>query len=106
MVFKLNYIVPKYLTKINFKRKNDSIFTTIIFNNKKDKRIDAKHIQEIISKGIKRIFVPEDSLYGRILARDIINSNTGEIIADANQEITENILNTLRIANIQNFQLR
>ena len=70
----------------------------------KDKRINARHIRDIEAAGIKRISVPEDFLYGRALAKNIVDQDTGEVIARANDEITEDVMNRLREAGISEIQ--
>lgn len=67
----------------------------------KDKRITAKHVRELLQTGIKQIAVPEEFLIGKILALNIIDKETGEIIALANDEITEAILEKIRRAGIE-----
>ena len=67
----------------------------------KNKRITAKHIREMQEMGIKQLDVPEDFLLGRILAQHIVDKETGEIVATANDEITEELLAKLRRANIK-----
>ncbi|SFI94344.1 DNA-directed RNA polymerase subunit beta [Nitrosomonas sp. Nm34] len=67
----------------------------------KDKRITAKHVRELLQTGIKQIAVPEEFLIGKILAQDIIDKETGEIIALANDEITEAILEKIRRSGIE-----
>src|SRR5690554_868053 len=52
----------------------------------KDKRITAKHIRDLSNAGVERISVPEDFLLGRTLATNIVNPETGEVIANANDE--------------------
>ncbi|MBC3863902.1 DNA-directed RNA polymerase subunit beta [Undibacterium jejuense] len=70
----------------------------------KDKRINAKHVREIEAGGIKHISVPEDYLLGRVLAKNIIDNDTGEVIANANDELTEELLGRLREANVTDIQ--
>jgi len=70
----------------------------------KDKRINAKHVRDIEAAGIKHISVPEDYLLGRVLAKNIIDSDTGEVIALANDELTEELLARLREADIDSVQ--
>src|SRR3569832_790017 len=70
----------------------------------KDKRINAKHVREIEAAGIKHISVPEDYLLGRVLATNIVDAETGEIIAKANDELTEALLKKLRTANVSSIQ--
>ena len=70
----------------------------------KDKRINARHIRELEAADTKRVSVPEDFLLGRILAHDIVDGETGEIVAKANQELTEELLATVREAGIRELR--
>jgi len=67
----------------------------------KDKRITAKHIREMQEANIDQLDVPEDFLLGRILAQNIVDKETGEVVALANDEITEDTLAKIRKANIK-----
>jgi DNA-directed RNA polymerase subunit beta len=64
----------------------------------KDKRITVKHIRDMESAGIKRIAAPDDFILGRTLANNVVSGDTGEIVANANDEITEELLAKLREA--------
>ena len=70
----------------------------------KDKRINAKHVRDIEAAGITYISVPEDYLVGRVLANNVVDGDTGEIIASANDELTDELLGKLRDANIEAIQ--
>jgi DNA-directed RNA polymerase subunit beta len=70
----------------------------------KDKRINAKHIRELEAAKTKNIVVPDDYLVGRVVARNIIDPDSGEILAYANDEITEDLLATLRDAGIKQLE--
>ena len=70
----------------------------------KDKRINAKHVRDVEAAGIKHISVPEDYLLGRVLATNIVDADTGEIIANANDELTEELLGHLRDAKVTDIQ--
>jgi DNA-directed RNA polymerase subunit beta len=70
----------------------------------KDKRINKKNIRDIQKAELERISVPEEYLYGRALAKDIIDGDTGEVIAKANDEITDSVMEKLRNAGIETFQ--
>jgi DNA-directed RNA polymerase subunit beta len=48
--------------------------------------------------------VPEDFLVGRVLARNMVDADTGEIVAKANDELTEALLKKLRAAGIKDIQ--
>ena len=70
----------------------------------RDKRITAKHIRELDQAGIKTIDVPEDFLLGRVIARNVVDGETGELVARANDEITEELLGKLREAGVTELQ--
>ncbi|WP_341920421.1 DNA-directed RNA polymerase subunit beta [Hydrocarboniphaga effusa] len=65
------------------------------------KPITARHIKMIREAKIAHLEVPDSYLAGRILARDIIDTKTGELIAPANTEVTEALLPKLRAAGIK-----
>src|SRR5713101_5772656 len=69
----------------------------------KDKRITARHIRELADAGIKKIAVPNDYISGRTLAESVVNKDTGEILASANDEITEDLFNKLLEAGVANI---
>ena len=69
----------------------------------KDKRITAKHVREMEASNTTHVSVPEDFLLGRVLASGIVDQDTGEIIAKANEELTEALLKKLREAGVQDI---
>jgi len=58
----------------------------------KERRITARHIREIEKANLKELSVPPEHLVGMVLAKDVIDQSTGELIAEANTEITEALL--------------
>ena len=70
----------------------------------KDKRITAKHIRDLDAAGLKQIAVPEDFIIGRTIAQNIIDTDTGEVLANANDEITDSLLGKLVDAGIDQVQ--
>ncbi len=70
----------------------------------KDKRITVKHIREMAEAGIKKIIVPDEFMIGRIIASNIVNAETGEVLANANDEITEDLLGKLASGGVEQFQ--
>ena len=58
----------------------------------KDRRITARHIKEIEKAGLTSLNVTADFLIGKVIAKDIIDEETGEIEFPANHEITEESL--------------
>ncbi|MGQ0524545.1 MAG: DNA-directed RNA polymerase subunit beta [Betaproteobacteria bacterium] len=70
----------------------------------KDKRITVKHVREMEQAGLRQISVPEDFLIGRALAHNVVDKETGEIVANANDEVTDQVLAKLRAATVQQIQ--
>ena len=70
----------------------------------KDKRITVKHVREMEQAGLRRMSVPEDFLLGRTLGHNVVDKETGEIVASANEEVTEQALAKLRAANVDQIQ--
>jgi DNA-directed RNA polymerase subunit beta len=68
------------------------------------RRVTARHIRELDKAGIKSLVVPEDYLFGKILSHNIIDKETGELIANANDEITEELLTSLREAGVKDIK--
>ncbi|MES1998358.1 MAG: DNA-directed RNA polymerase subunit beta [Pseudomonadota bacterium] len=66
----------------------------------KDKRITVKHIRLMQEAGLSKIAVPEEFLMGRVLAENVIDKQSGEIVANANDEIAEALLAKLQEAGI------
>ena len=66
----------------------------------KDKRITVKHIKDIEKAGVTKITVPTDFIMGRAIVKNIVDTETGEVIANANDEMTEALLEKLIAAKI------
>ncbi|OZB51180.1 MAG: DNA-directed RNA polymerase subunit beta, partial [Stenotrophomonas sp. 14-69-23] len=64
------------------------------------KRITARHVKQLQASGIAALAVPDDYLVGRILSHDVVDANTGELLAQANDEITEEQLQNFRKAGV------
>ncbi len=52
------------------------------------RRITARHVKELEEAGVKRLPVPTEYVQGKVLAHDIVNTETGEILAKANEILT------------------
>ena len=53
------------------------------------KRITARHVKQLEKAGIKSLNVPDEYLVGRILAHDVVDAKTGELLASANDELND-----------------
>ena len=63
---------------------------------KKGERISARHIRKIESTKIKHLEYEQNSMEGLVLAKDIVDKTTGEILIGCNSIIDEEILNTIQ----------
>lgn len=68
------------------------------------KRITTKNIRDIEKSGLTRLKVELDALVGKTFATDVIVPDTGEVLAKANDEITEEILAQLDIHGVREIQ--
>jgi len=68
------------------------------------RRITARHIREIDEAGIKAVTVPREYFVEKVLAHDVIDTDTGEVIVSANAEITEELIDKLIEAGIKEVQ--
>ena len=59
------------------------------------RRITQRHIRELEKLEVKSLDVPFDFVYGKVLAHNVIDKETGELLAQANDEITEELLQNL-----------
>ena len=85
-------------------RASTSTARTARSSSPKDKRITARHVRELSDSGVKRIAVPTDYVLGRSLATNVVDKSTGEMLAKANDEVTEELLEKLSAAGIKRDQ--
>ncbi|MCF5973973.1 DNA-directed RNA polymerase subunit beta, partial [Xanthomonas perforans] len=64
------------------------------------KRITARHVKQLEAAGVAALAVPDDYLVGRILSHDVVDGSTGELLANANDEINEDQLAAFRKAGV------
>ncbi|SFU92190.1 DNA-directed RNA polymerase subunit beta [Halomonas korlensis] len=68
------------------------------------RRITQKHIRQLEKVGLERLDVPMEYLFGKILAKDQVDPNTGELICPCNTEITPDLLEKLGQAGISTLE--
>src|SRR5216110_3418287 len=52
------------------------------------RRITARHVRQLEEAKVTRLRVPREYVYGKVLAHDVVNTGTGEILAKANEVLT------------------
>ncbi|MCE8002936.1 DNA-directed RNA polymerase subunit beta [Billgrantia ethanolica] len=68
------------------------------------RRITQKHIRQLEKAGLERLEVPMDYLFGKTLAKDQVDANTGELICPCNSVITPELLEKLGQAGITKLE--
>jgi DNA-directed RNA polymerase subunit beta len=59
------------------------------------RRVTARHVRELEEAGTKKLAVPKEYLEQKILAHDVIDKDTGELLAKANDELTAEVIDQL-----------
>jgi len=68
------------------------------------RRITARHIKALEKENINKLDVPKELLLGKVIAHNVIDKDTGEITANANDEITEDLLEALLASGIDEIK--
>ncbi len=69
------------------------------------RRITARHIKAMEKNNMRDLIVPREYLLGKVLAKNIINTETGEIVGKANDELTAEVLDALPNLGIHHFDV-
>jgi DNA-directed RNA polymerase subunit beta len=59
---------------------------------KRGEKLGKARLKRMVDAGIQDLPMARDEVIGKILADDVIDENTGEIVFECNQEITEKVL--------------
>ncbi len=68
------------------------------------RRITARHIKQLEEGKVRRLEVPIEFLVGKILAHDIVDADSGEVIASANDEFTAELAEKVIEAGCKEFR--
>jgi len=68
------------------------------------RRITAKHVRDMGKSTVDKLVVPTEYLEGKILAHDVIDTETGELLAAANAELTLELIEALIAAGITDIR--
>src|SRR5690606_683531 len=68
------------------------------------RRITAKHVREMEQSQVDSLVVPPEYLEGKILAHDIVDEETGELLAAANDELTAELIAALIEKGVANIR--
>jgi len=68
------------------------------------RRITAKHVRDMEKSKVDQLVVPTEYLEGKILAHDIVDTETGELLAAANAELTPELIEILIEKEVDHIQ--
>src|SRR6187402_43453 len=68
------------------------------------RRITARHIRLLEKAEVSQLEVPSEYLLGRSLAKDIVDTRTGEMLFECNTEITVDALGKLAAAGVEKIE--
>ncbi|EGM76952.1 DNA-directed RNA polymerase, beta subunit [Rheinheimera sp. A13L] len=68
------------------------------------RRITARHVRQLEKTGMTLMEVPHEYVVGRVLSKNYADRSTGEIIAEANAELTLELLAKLAKAGYESFE--
>ena len=68
------------------------------------RRITAKHVRDMAKSTVKKLVVPAEYLEGKILAHDVVDTETGELLAAANAELTPELVEALITGGIETIR--
>ena len=68
------------------------------------RRITQKHIRQLEKAGLERLEVPMEYLFGKTLAKDQIDTKTGELICPCNTEITPEVMERMAQGGITDIE--
>jgi DNA-directed RNA polymerase subunit beta len=69
------------------------------------KKITSTLMKEILKAKIDRVEVASNDLEGAFMAADVVDMETGEVLVDANAEMTANVLTKLTNSGIETFEV-
>jgi DNA-directed RNA polymerase subunit beta len=70
----------------------------------KGRRITVRHIRALEKAKIKFLEVPQDYLLGKVIAKDLIDTDSGELICACNAEITADLLTKIVTSGITELE--
>ena len=69
------------------------------------RRITVRHVRQIEKAGIKTLEVPVEYLLNKFLAKDLIDTDTGELVCKANDELTEENIEKILESSVEVLEL-
>lgn len=68
------------------------------------RRITARHIKQLEKAGIDELEVPTEYLYGRVLAKDMVDQASGEVLVECNTELSDEVVAKILDAGVTDIE--
>ena len=68
------------------------------------RRITARHINQMTKAGLETLEVVDNYAFGKHLGLDVVDTETGEVVANANDEVTGELLAKFREHGVETFE--
>jgi len=69
------------------------------------RRISARHVRKLADANVKKLEIPAEYLVGKILFHDVVDPDTGELMAEANTELTAELVEQIHEAGIKKLEV-
>ncbi|MEM0910435.1 MAG: DNA-directed RNA polymerase subunit beta [Pseudomonadota bacterium] len=69
------------------------------------RRISARHTRALAKADVSELTVPAEYLIGRVLSDTYVDTDSGEVIASANDELTSEILGNIQESSLKEFHI-
>ncbi|MFK8079303.1 MAG: DNA-directed RNA polymerase subunit beta [Granulosicoccus sp.] len=69
------------------------------------RRISARHVRVLENANIKKLEVPAEYLVGKVLFHDVADPGTGELMAEANAELTPELVEQIHEAGVKKIEV-
>ncbi len=70
----------------------------------KGRRITMKHIRDLEKAGLEKIEVPREYVLDKVLARNVVDKSTGEVLFEANTVLTRDVLDRLIAKGVRDIE--
>ncbi|MDC9725573.1 MAG: DNA-directed RNA polymerase subunit beta [Gammaproteobacteria bacterium] len=70
-----------------------------------DNQITGRHVRQMTKADMTTLTVPASYLIGRVLSKDLVDTDSGELLFSANDEITEEVLETFERFDISTIEV-
>ena len=102
----------RYWRRLDFDLLKDTWCTSDIKDPKTGKtlvrrgvRLDVKYFKRFTKAGVEQSELTPEELTEKVFAQDIVDGDTGEVLCEANQDITEELLEELKERGIEEFDI-